>query len=396
MKVLVTSATHNTWVIRMLAQNGHEVVGVDDRRFPLNIRSRYTKPYYIYPKAEKKGFLSAVISIIKKEEPDVVLPTSGAIIKLFSKHRKEIELYTNILVPDYESLIVANDNKATIMECHKVGIGCPGILKEKDAIAELAKNGNKNDTVKVVIKPRRDVGGAKGLSIVDDVDTFKKNKEESEKAYGKTVIEEYIPGNTESMRTVNLIFDKKSRLAAYFTTKKIRQWPVTGGISALSISTNEWELVEAVLPFFKKWKWQGLAEVEIKIDSRNNKPKLIEINPRFWGYIEFPLKCGVNFPMIACELAKSTPASYNGLPKYQVGIKYIRPSVYVRVIMSDIINSCNKIKSITRILTDLRGKMVLNTLELSDPLPIIAKILLKIKSFIVSKGHLKNVYDRNC
>ncbi len=105
MKVLVTSATRNTWVIRMLAQNGHEVIGVDDRRFPLNIHSRYTKPYYLYPETEKKLFLDVVINIIKKEKPDVITPINGA--KLISKHRKEIERFIKLLMSDYESYVVA-------------------------------------------------------------------------------------------------------------------------------------------------------------------------------------------------------------------------------------------------------------------------------------------------
>ncbi|MFQ5963203.1 MAG: ATP-grasp domain-containing protein [Candidatus Scalinduaceae bacterium] len=190
------------------------------------------------------------------------------------------------------------------------------------------------------------------------------------------------------MRTLNLIFDKKGKLAAYFTTKKIRQWPITGGISALSISTNEWKLVEMVLPFFEKWRWEGPAEVEIKIDSRDNKPKLIEINPRFWGYIGFPIRCGVNFPMIACKLAQGHKAQHREYLKYPVGIKYINPSAYIKVIMQDIINSKNKINVIPRVLTELKGKKVSNNVQLSDPLPIIGKMLLELKSGIKSPAFL--------
>jgi len=29
--------------------------------------------------------------------------------------------------------------------------------------------------------------------------------------------------------------------------------------------------------------WHGVAMVEFWIDSRDGKPKLMEINPRFWG-----------------------------------------------------------------------------------------------------------------
>ncbi len=383
MKVLVTHATRSIAmaIITELARGGCEIVGADDRRLPLDIHSMYTKPYYLYPDAKKDdGFVGAIIKIIKKEKPDVVLPVSGT--KLLSRHRMEIEKYCKLLVPDYESFIVAYDNKKTLDECKKIDISCPKILTEKEAIMELNKNMDRNDSVKVVIKPRKEVGGSQGVSIVKDPASLKRAIDKTEKIYGETVIEEYIPGDTKNMRTLNLIFDKKGKLAAYFTTKKIRQWPITGGISALSVSTNEWNLVEMVLPFFKKWQWEGAAEVEIKIDSRDNKPKLIEINPRFWGNIGFPIKCGVNFPMIACKLAQGENVQNKEYPQYPVGIKYLNPTAYLKVIMSNIIYSKNKMQVITSVLTDLKGKKVSNNIELRDFKPIIGKILLELKSII--------------
>jgi predicted ATP-grasp superfamily ATP-dependent carboligase len=378
MKVLVTNATRNAGMaaIRCLARNGCEVIGLDSRKLPLNLHSRHTRPYYFYPAAEKDGSLEALITIIRKERPDVVLPISNT--KLIAKHREEIEKHTSLLVPPYESFTVAHDKQTTLEECRKIGISCPALLTEKEAVAKLTKNAGRKDPV--VVKPRQEIGGARGLSIVRKPEALKKAKDESERLYGENIIEEYIPGDTESMRTVNLLFNKKNRLAAYFTTKKLRQWPTTGGISALSISTNEWELVKMVLPFFEKWKWQGPAEVELKVDARDNTPKLIEINPRFWGYIGFPARCGLNFPMIACELAKNSNARYREYPKYDVGIKYIDPSAYIKAVTSDIFHSNSKAASIARIVTDLKGKKVSNYVELSDFMVIIAKILLELKS----------------
>ncbi|MFQ5963202.1 MAG: hypothetical protein ACE5KZ_02850 [Candidatus Scalinduaceae bacterium] len=193
MKVLVTCATRNSGmaVMRCLASNGCKVIGADDRELPLELHSRYTKPYYRYVAAESDSFLDSIIEIIKKERPDVTLPMNGA--KQFSRHRKEIEKYTKLLVPDYESFIIANDNKTTIEEWEKIDIPCPKILTEKEAIMELNKNIDRNASVKVVIKPRKEIGGAQGLSIVKDATSLKRAIDKTEKIYGATVIEEYIP-----------------------------------------------------------------------------------------------------------------------------------------------------------------------------------------------------------
>ena len=363
-------------MIRALARSGHEVVGADYRRLPLNLHSKYTKPYYLYPEPEKEEFFDAIISIIKREKPDVVLPVVDT--RQFSRHKKEIERFAQFLVPDFESFSIAFDNKTTLEECEKIGIPCPRIFNESEAVNDLQKNGRRSEPVKVVIKPRKDIGGGEGVSFVENIESLKKATDECESRYGKSVIEEYVPGDTESMRTLNLLFDRKSKLAAYFTTRKIRQWPTTGGISVISMSTNEWGLVEMMLPFFEKWQWQGPAEVELKIDSRDNRPKLIEINPRFWGYVGFPIRCGVNFPGIACVLAQGALAQDGAYPDYPVGVKYINPSAYIKVIASDLISSKNRLKAIAKIITDLKGKKVTNNIQLSDPMPIIGKILFEI------------------
>ena len=99
---------------------------------------------------------------------------------------------------------------------------------------------------------------------------------ECETRFGGAVIEEYIPGGVEATKTVVLLFSPQSRLIAAFTTRKIRQWPETGGITAVSRSTADEHLVKLVLPFFQKWRWCGVAEVELKCDIRNGQDKVIE------------------------------------------------------------------------------------------------------------------------
>ncbi len=38
--------------------------------------------------------------------------------------------------------------------------------------------------------------------------------------------------------------------------------------------------------------------VEFKLDPRDNTPKLMEINPRFWGSLALAIESGVNFPYL--------------------------------------------------------------------------------------------------
>lgn len=385
MKVLVTGATRNTSlaVIRGLAREGCEVIGADERRLPFNIHSRHSKPYYLYPVGYQDDFFDAMIAIIKKEKPDVFLPVCGS--KQISKHKKKIEQYTKVLLPDYESYMTAFDNQTTLKECQNLNIGCPRIWQETAVLKELNKNRGKKKPVRFVLKPREDIGGSRGLGIFHNESSYKYYKERGQK-YGSTFIQEYIPGGPENMRTVNMLFDSNSNLAAYFTTQKIRQWPNKGGISALSVSTHEPALVDFILPFFKKWRWQGIAEAEIKIDSRDQKPKLIEINPRFCGYIGFPIACGVNFPWYLCQLALGKEL---GPVEYSAGIQYINWASYLKSAVSEWMEGKNRKEVFRKIRRELKGKKVTNSMEWYDWKIIAAKMVFEL----MDRGKSSDVWN---
>ena len=106
-------------------------------------------------------------------------------------------------------------------------------------------------------------------------------------------MEEFIPGGPDAMRTVVVLFDRRTRLVAHFTTRKLRQLPATGGMTTMSVSTDDRALVELVLPLFAAWRWEGPAEVELKIDARDGRAKLIEVNPRLPAYLAFAIRCGL-------------------------------------------------------------------------------------------------------
>lgn len=52
------------------------------------------------------------------------------------------------------------------------------------------------------------------------------------------------------------------------------------------------------LKMLKELNWNGVAMIEFKIDSRDNIPKLLEINGRFWGSLQLAISSGVDFPYL--------------------------------------------------------------------------------------------------
>jgi predicted ATP-grasp superfamily ATP-dependent carboligase len=59
---------------------------------------------------------------------------------------------------------------------------------------------------------------------------------------------------------------------------------------------------------------------EFKVDPRDGIPKLMEINPRFWGSLQLAIDSGVDFPYLILRMAKRE--SFKPILHYTVGKRF--------------------------------------------------------------------------
>ncbi len=369
MKALITGSSWKIGIAAAcsLARKGFTVVGTDDHKLPFNIYSKHLSAHYIHSPFYHDNFYDDIISIIKKEKPEVLLPIGGT--KQISFNKDKISKYINILVPDYENYLKVYDKKETHNLCKKVGVSVPNRHTDDEAAFILMNERNK----KLVVKPDYDIGGAKGLSIINSIDQLNFAINYNKSISSNYIIEEYIPG-ASSMRAVQIIFDRKNRVLEYFILKKIRQWPVTGGVTAYAESSNEKKLLDFVMPFFEKCLWEGPVEIELIIDERNGMPKLIEINPRFAGSIAFAIQCGIDFPYTLCSSAINKE-KVDVSSTYKSGIFYINFSYYVKAILKEFRSSNSKIAFFFEVLIELKRRKAGMIVDKKDILVYMSKAI---------------------
>jgi predicted ATP-grasp superfamily ATP-dependent carboligase len=116
------------------------------------------------------------------------------------------------------------------------------------------------------------------------------------------VIQELIPPGGDTYGFEGL-FNKNSEPRAVFVHKRLREFPITGGPSTLRVGVDNEEVKELGIRLLQALQWYGLAMVEFKVDPRDNRPKLMEINGRFWGSLPVSIASGVDFPYLLCKLA---------------------------------------------------------------------------------------------
>jgi predicted ATP-grasp superfamily ATP-dependent carboligase len=235
-----------------------------------------------------------------------------------------------------------------------------------------------------VVKPRGQVGGGGGVHFVRTAQALDDAINSVHAAFGEPLITDYVPSMADDVRAVHLLFDGNSRLVGYFIVRKLCLWPPDIGLTAAAISTHETDLVERLLPLFRTLRWRGPAEAEFKIDARTSTPVLLEINPRFSGAISFPLRCGVNLAALFCEAAMGRELDVVQAPQYDVGIKYVNPSLYARV-FSHRIRSRGVRGALRALRADLGGKRAGTVFQLSDLRPLIGKLLLQLRELRTRK-----------
>lgn len=284
-----------------------------------------------------------------------------------------LQRLTALNVPALDAFRATFDHAVCQAECVKLGIPCPHAYPLEEACAILAEGKGR---VTLVVKPQTDVGAAIGLSYVSDVGSLRQSVAECEGSFGGALIQEFIPGDPAAMHTALLLFDRNSNLAAAFTTRKIRQWPPPGGLTAVSVSIAERCLVEQALPFFAKWRWRGPAEVEFKLDPRDGRYKVIEINGRFPAYARFAALCGLVVGRLAVELALGEAApTAPRFPDYVVGRRYVNPGLFLRTVLADWRANPSKRAVLKRAAADCAGAGAQLRSMLSDPLPMVGRVL---------------------
>jgi predicted ATP-grasp superfamily ATP-dependent carboligase len=107
---------------------------------------------------------------------------------------------------------------------------------------------------------------------------------------------------------------------AKFAHRRIREKPPSGGVSVLCESIRPpAEALGAATQLISFNRWNGVAMVEFKWDAIENRPKLIEVNARFWGSLNLAIRAGVDFPLLLYRLAMGE--NVEGPVEYRIGLK---------------------------------------------------------------------------
>ena len=94
------------------------------------------------------------------------------------------------------------------------------------------------------------------------------------------MLQEYIPGDPESVWMFNGYFTNYSECLASFTGKKMRQGPPFTGSTTLGICLENKPVEEMTISLLRKIGYSGIIDMGYRYDRRDGQYKLLDINPR--------------------------------------------------------------------------------------------------------------------
>jgi predicted ATP-grasp superfamily ATP-dependent carboligase len=94
------------------------------------------------------------------------------------------------------------------------------------------------------------------------------------------MLQEFIPGNDDTVWMFNGYFDQSSDCLFGATGKKIRQCPVHRGVTSLGVCLDNEVVANTTKKFMKAIGYKGILDIGYRYDARDGSYKVLDVNPR--------------------------------------------------------------------------------------------------------------------
>jgi len=303
--------------VRALGEKGLKVTVGESTLLATAAFSRYCRRAVVYPSPQlsPSDFLGFLYRELAKNSFQMLLPMEDETMDLLSRHRSEFSRLAYLPVVSHEKFNFARSKDKILQLAESLGIPIPKTWFIND-LSQLNRI-KEQLPYPVVIKPKRG-SGAIGVFYPKSPEELLDQYLSVHRQFPFPLIQELVPREGPGYGA-SFLMDEKGGVKASFIHKRLREYPVTGGASTLRESVRHDDIRDMALALLKALNWFGVAMVEFKIDPRDGQPKLMEINPRFWGSLSLAVSAGVNFPYLLYLMSRGE--TFKPVEHYAIGIK---------------------------------------------------------------------------
>jgi len=362
-------------IVRSLGAYGVPVCIVDDER-SISRFSRYARHFeHLSNLREERQAVDGLLSLGQRMglQGWVLYPTREELVAACSRHRSELSQVFRVPTPAWDSVRWAWDKRNTYQLAKELGIPTPVTyyVEKMEQLAEL-DSCQPPFAIKPAIKEHF-VYATKAKAW--RANTHEELRQLFQKAVelvgpGEAMVQELIPGGGTQQYSYCAFFRQQQAVGSMVVRRR-RQHPLEFGRASTYVETVDIpELEELSERFLRAIDYYGLVELEYKLDPRDGRYKLLDVNARTWGYHSVGRTAGVDFSYMLY-------ADQVGLPvapcKGQSGVSWVRlttdvPAACMALLARDI--------DFRSYVQSMRRCNVEAVFSLSDPMPGLAELLL--------------------
>jgi predicted ATP-grasp superfamily ATP-dependent carboligase len=284
--------------------------------------SRYCAGRLCYPSPyeDAEGFKRFLLEAIARGDYQMLMPTTDVTARLVAEIQEKITDRVIVPMPSADVVKRSQDKAHVLALARQLGIPCPRTVdpvNDQDLPAAARGVG-----FPVVIKTRSSYfyqdgrWRTGGIQYACSLEQLAAKYSASQARSRDLMLQEKLTG--EGRGVFLLVWN--GELKGAFCHRRLREKPPWGGVSVYreSIAPDE-KLIQQSFALLKALGWQGVAMVEFKVDNRDGRAKLMEVNGRFWGSLQLAIDAGADFPLLLYRLAtgENVPAQF----EYRVGVK---------------------------------------------------------------------------
>jgi len=254
---------------------------------------------YLIPQVSDPAFYDKVQDIISRESVDLIFPSGMYNILLVNLQERLSKTGVKVLASEPATIDICLDKWKTYQYLSET-LSMPRSTIDSDA--ERISN---FIGFPAIIKPR-DGSGSKNVYKLEDLGDMRYYM----KKVPSPMVQEFISGKVYSA-DVLVGADGESLCTVFYS-----RLGTSDGHTIRSVIETRKELVELVRQICKSIKFFGNINIDVIIDEKDSKPKLIDLNPRIGNGVILSVAAGFNLPLNAVYSALEKPLESMHLVPY--------------------------------------------------------------------------------
>ena len=358
-------------VVRSLGRRGVPVAVVREGDDRLSTLSRYARRRFPWPETDPAAQIDYLLGLARRAGTEgwALIPSGDETAALVSRYHDELSTSFVVTVPPWEVLRAAYDKRQTYALARRIGVEVPWTLWPAGKAELEAADIDYPVILKPAVKETLNRLTAAKAWRVDDRRELLARYEEAIGLVSPEVlmVQELVPGGGEEQLSYAALCADGRPLAS-IVARRTRQYPPDFGRASTFVETiDDPSVAQRSVPLLEAMRFTGLIEVEFKRHPGTGRLKLLDVNPRVWGWHTLGAAAGVDFSYLLWLAACRQP-----VPPQQArpGVRWVRSSTDLPTVVGEIFR---RRIGLREYFSTLRGPRERAIFALDDPLPGLAE-----------------------